>query len=352
MDIYLQDVLHQPEALVKAIEIYFSEGYIKKVKSIIKSFRISANSSLYFTGMGSSLHSAYGPVMFLNSNSVRAFCKSSSDFLYYGTDLVKEDDVVVIISQSGESIEVIKLVNELRKKKIKNILLVTNSVNCCVGKKIKKIVPMCLEPEDFVATRTYLSSVIINMIIAYLITGKSLVPLKDELDAVLITMSEYLKNYKKNSKMIEEFLGDVNHLEFLGRGPGYASALVSALCMKEYSKIPNEAMELGEFRHGPFEIVNKDFKAFVFAPKGITYDISIKAAQDLAGKGAKVVLVTNGDPDFINRNILTVCLKGGNEYLSQIRDFLPHQLLNQALADKLNVRKDGWIYGNKVTSEE
>ena len=352
MDIYLKDVLHQPDALSKAIKVYFSEDYIKKVKKIIRSLKIGTNSNIYFTGMGSSLHSAYGPVMFMNTKGVKAFVKSSGEFLYYGVNSLKEEDVVVIISQSGGSAEVVKLVSELGKKKFTYILLVTNDETCKVSKKVKRILPMCLEPEEFVATRTYLGSVIINMIIAYLVTGERLKSLKDELNFILITMTGYLKEYKANSKKLEEFLGEVNHVEFLGRGPGYASALVSALCMKEYSKIPNEALELADFKHGPFEIVNKDFKAFVFAPSGRTYNISVKAARDIADKGAKVVLVTDEDPGFANENILTICLKGGNEYLSQIRDFMPHQLFNQVLADKLNVRKDGWIYGSKVTSEE
>ncbi len=99
-------------------------------------------------------------------------------------------------------------------------------------------------------------------------------------------------------------------------------------------------------------MVNSSFKAFVFSPTGKTHELILKTVRDLLEKDAKVVLVTDQEPSFMNVNLYSIILKGGNEYLSQIRDFLPHQLLNQSLAVKRNVPRNDFLHGSKVTSEE
>jgi glutamine---fructose-6-phosphate transaminase (isomerizing) len=352
MDIYLKEVLSQPAAIANAIDIYFSKEYLGKAANYIESFNLNKGSNIYFTGMGSSYCSAYGSVMYLNSKGINAFLKRTGEFVYYGIHMLKNDDAVIIISQSGGSAEVVRLVEELKQRGFTNYILIANEEACVLRDKVEKILFMKLESEKSVSTRTHMASIMINMIISHIVTGDSLDHLKGELELSSRAISKYLGDYKANTDRIIDFLGGPGHLEFLGRGAAYGCAQASALCTKEYVKQYNEALELDEFKHGPLEIVKEGFRAFVFAPNGKTYGLSLKMAVTIVENGGKVVFVTDKDPEINNKQMLTIVLQGGNEYLSQMVQFLPHQLLNQAWAEMLGVKKDGLLYGGKVTEVE
>jgi glutamine---fructose-6-phosphate transaminase (isomerizing) len=351
VDIYLNDVLNQPVAMQQAFERYFSDEYLYKIDCVASLIK-DKNTLIYFTGMGSSYYSSFGAEMLLNNSGFRAFSLSASEFLHFKTQAIRKDDIIVLVSQSGRSAEVTRLTEMLARSGFTNLFLVTNHESCHIGRYVRAILPMYLEEEAFISTRTYLASIMINLILASRITGADMKDLKSSFCTILDIIRNYLDAYVENQKQLASFFGDVRHIEFLGRGPGYGSALVSALCVKEYTKIPNEAMDLGDFMHGSFEITGKDFKAFLFVHEGPTYGITIEVAKKMLRNGTKIALVTDHPPGFTHENLLTICMPCANEHLSQIGDFIPHQLLNQALAERLQVRKDGWLYGKKVTDQE
>ncbi len=222
MDIYLLDVLDQPDAISKGMGIYFSASYIGNVRKVLRSFDMGRTSNIFFTGMGSSYYSVYGAAMYLNSEGIRAFIRPAGEFLYYGINAVKSDDIVIVVSQSGKSAEIVKLVDKLKSKNFKNILVITNDENSPAFETAKERLSMHMEPETFVATRTYLASVIINLIIAYVISGGRLETLKAEIATAIEAMYKYLEFHELKALELEKFRGEVNHIEFWVGAPNMA----------------------------------------------------------------------------------------------------------------------------------
>ncbi len=134
------------------------------------------------------------------------------------------------------------------------------------------------------------------------------------------------------------FLGDLDTIQIIARGPSFSSASQSALMFREALHIPATGMLGAEFRHGPMEMVSEGFKSILFASPGKTFAQSIKMAGDIAGFGGKVLLITGEKPEIKVDNIMPLTIDETDEFLFSLLGIVPVQLFIDSYAKAKGLR--------------
>ncbi len=346
MNNYIKDIIDQAKSLESAFEGYINDESI----SLMRRLKTFDYDRIIFSGMGSSHAACYGASMYLNNNGYLSIVKSTGQLLHYERGLITDDTLLILVSQSGESAEIVNLLNKNTSNP--TIVGVTNFPESTLAKNSDYNFFMNVEEEKAVSTRTYLASLILLDLIA-----KSLV---DELDKNCIStfkdiikiMKKILNDYRKNYNDIKDFVGFPDYICLISRGYSYSSIIAGELFMKEVAKYPAIGFESGEFRHGPMEMVEEGFFAIVVASAGETYELNIKLVHEIIEKGGKVLLITNKKITIDDANVLIIKLDKTEELISPIIDIIPIQFVANIIAEIKNLEVGEFRWSSKVQREE
>ena len=151
----MEEVLDQPRALADVRKYYTSPGAIPF--STLRRVVTHWPPTVVFTGMGSSLFAAYPAQAFLTSVGIRALVWETAELLHHHLRILKPDTLLVIVSQSGETVEVTRLLEHLPKRV--GVLGVVNVESSTLGRRANVLLPMLAGRQKSVSTRTYTTSV-------------------------------------------------------------------------------------------------------------------------------------------------------------------------------------------------
>jgi len=346
MNIFMQDVLNQVSHVEKALDSYFSSDFSDTLDKISK----LNYSKIIFTGMGSSHYACIGASLFLNEKKVDSMVISTGQLLYYGLNIVDDQTLLIIVSQSGESAEIKNLLSKLDNKE--NVVGITNHPDSSLAKDVKLCLYLNVENEVTVSSRTYTATLIVTNLLARYITDCGREKCQEDFRDTIESLNNFIETMKHDQHNLNAFLKDVKFISCMGRGPSYGSALAGGLFLKEASKFPSEGTDAAEFRHGPIEVVDESFGAVVFAQEGRSIELSVKLAQDIAAKSGKVILVTGQDECIEDKNIFVLKYKKTNEYLSPILEIAGIQFLCNAVAENSGIIPGEFRWAGKITTEE
>jgi glucosamine--fructose-6-phosphate aminotransferase (isomerizing) len=172
-----------------------------------------------------------------------------------------------------------------------------------------------------------------------------------ELSEAVNSIESFFEKWDEEVDRMVEFLGAVNSIFVLGRGPSMASVMTGALVLKEVAKIHAEGMSSGQFRHGPLELASPGFAAIVFASNGRTKEHNLRLAQDIAEFGGKVVLFGE-EESRQKKGILTLSLALQKELYAPLTEIVPIQLLSRRLAIEKGLKPGKFERAGKVTRHE
>ncbi len=349
MNKFLTEIMEQPDSLDATLQYYLSEDGKKKLGNLRELFREENFKEIVFTGMGSSYFTSYAASCLFNSLGIHSYVVNASELLYYHFSLITDKTLIVCISQSGESYEVVKLMKQLPPDVC--CVGISNEARSSLTAKAKESLLSQAGTEETTSTKTYTSMTLVAFILGWFLAkvwdnDKILLVKK-----LISEMKELLTNYEGLIASQFDFLGDVEFLQFIGRGPSFSTALQSELMFKEAARLPASATLGGEFRHGPMEMVNHGFKSVIFAA-GKTYSQSIKMAADIAKYKGKVIIITNQDPHISDENISIVTINQPDEYLFTIQSIVPVQLMVNHLALAKGLVPGKFVNGGKVTLSE
>lgn len=282
MNRHLEDILNQPRSLSRVIDHQFGDGAadVQKAAAAIREAR-----NVVFSGMGSSLFAAIPAACMLSDNGIIAEAVESSELLYYRRGLVGRGTVVVLISRSGDSVEVTKLLPVLREAGA-NTIGVTNTEDSTLGRDQQNRILLRSDADQMVAIQTYTATVVVLLLLAMEALGRR--PTAARCKAVISTLQNTIDAEMRRTDDWVEFIADARAIYLLGRGPSMASVYESALMFNEAARTPSVAMSSAQFRHGPVEVVDDSFRAFVFASHQPTIELDRALAADLKGLGARV----------------------------------------------------------------
>jgi glucosamine--fructose-6-phosphate aminotransferase (isomerizing) len=200
------------------------------------------------------------------------------------------DQLALAFSQSGKSPDLVGTMEALRKAGALTVAAV-NAPNSPLADACEFHLPLMAGPElSVAATKSYIAMLSIS---AQLVAHWQK---DDALLGALNTLPDALQSAGKLdwSKAVDELRG-IERMIVIGRGLGLAIAQEAALKLKETSGIQAEAFSSAEVRHGPMELIDRDYPLLVFAPRGPEQAGLLQLARDMQARGARVLLAAPGD---------------------------------------------------------
>ena len=250
------------------------------------------------------------------------------------------DQLALAFSQSGKSPDLVGTMEALRKAGALTVAAV-NAPNSPLADACEFHLPLMAGPElSVAATKSYIAMLSIS---AQLVAHWQK---DDALLGALNTLPDALQAAGKLdwSKAVDELRG-VERMIVIGRGLGLAIAQEAALKLKETSGIQAEAFSSAEVRHGPMELIDRDYPLLVFAPRGPEQAGLLQLARDMQARGARVLLAAPADVPEATLPLATTA----HAALDPIAAILSFYVMAAGLAAARGRNPDAPRHLNKVT---
>jgi glucosamine--fructose-6-phosphate aminotransferase (isomerizing) len=257
----------------------------------------------------------------------------------YRNPIIHENDVVIAISQSGETADTLAAL-ELAKSKGATILGICNVVGSSISRITDAGSYTHAGPEIGVAsTKAFTAQVTILTMIALSLANKKGTISKSrfhellvELEAIPEKVKMLLSKNKDIERIAEKYKNATNAL-YLGRGSSFPVALEGALKLKEISYIHAEGYPAAEMKHGPIALIDENMPVFVIATKGNSYEKVVSNIQEVkARKGQIIAIVTEGDETVKDIADHIIEIPESDEILVPLLATIPFQLLSYHIA--------------------
>ncbi len=299
-------------------------------------------------GMGASFYAAiYGRYLFSQIMGIQGDAYLASDYLYY-PPVIDVDDLVILISQSGETVETTRVCRLLRDRGFKRILALTNTEGSTLTRTANFSIITKAGTERASSTKTYLSAIAILNLVSKLCSsavnrarvdvdevGRQIIHVADQLAKKINTWDRLL------DIIVKGFI-EASTRFIISRGFNMATAMIGSLLFKEATKIWVEAYDGAEFRHEALELVKEGVTAIILA-EGRTKHLSIRLATQIEKLGGTPIVITCEELGFD---------QGVSEDLTVFPFTVLLQLAAYSTSLKLGVNPDIFRSMRKVTLEE
>lgn len=346
MDIFLEETLAQPSVLRTILARCREDGGL--LQPLWPRLTPQPRRVLW-TGMGSSCFAAYPASIYLCQHGTPSIAIETAELVHYCSGLISQGSLLVAISQSGETAEVRRLVDEVGGRA--HIVGITNDPESYLARHASAVLPLSAGEERGPATKTYTATLAVSLLLAMGLTAGGGAPGCECLSAAVDAMESLIERREEMVEGLLAFLRGASRLVLLGRGPSVASAMAGALILKEAAKMPAEGATAAQFRHGPLEAVSADLGAIVFAMPGRTHDLNLRLAQDIARFGGKVVVVGSGGRSC-GEDVHSLCLPRLDEFCAPLAEIVPLQFLSWRMAAERGLTPGLFSHMGKVTLEE
>jgi glutamine---fructose-6-phosphate transaminase (isomerizing) len=338
---YFRDIFDQPRAVEATVERLEPSPALAAFGADIEAGRFR---QVLLTGMGSSYHAFHPLFLRLIERGVPVAMVETSELIHYQRNLLAPGTLLVVLSQSGRSAEIVRLV-ELNARRAM-LVGVTNDAASPLALQSDAAVVTCAGTEFTVSSKTYLASLIALEWLGEQLTGGSLERTRAELAAAPDAVAQYLSAWKQHvSEACESFAG-VKDIFLAGRGPSLAAVGTGGLIVKESTHRHSEGMSAAAFRHGPFEMVSASVFLMVFEGEPRTAELNRRLAADVIAAGGKAAVVGESASPGVFR------LPAAPARLRPILEILPVEMTTLALA-ALDGREAGAFgLATKITATE
>jgi len=308
-------------------------GFIDNKEKFLKAKRI------IITACGTSWHAGLiGKYAIEEFARIPVEVEYSSEFRYR-KPVINPDDIVIAISQSGETADTLAAV-ELAKSKGAFIFGICNVVGSSIPRNTHSGCYTHAGPEIGVAsTKAFTAQVTVLTMLALIIgKEKGTVSQEDYLKIVyeLARIPEKIKEILKQDAVIAEFSKTFTYAQnfiYLGRGYNFPVALEGALKLKEISYIHAEGYPAAEMKHGPIALISQEMPVVVIAPSVGMYEKVVSNIQEIKARKGKIIsIVTEGDVVVSNLSDYSISIPDTVECLVPLLAAIPLQLLAYHIA--------------------
>ena len=315
------------EAKVQLGGIVDYEAHFKQAKRII------------IIGCGTSWHAGLvGEYLFEELARIPVEVEYASEFRYRNPILFS-DDIVIAVSQSGETADTLAAI-ELAKQKGAKIIGICNVVGSSIARASHAGSYTHAGPEIGVASTKAFTAQVTVLTLMALHIARLKAGISDsryrqmlyEMETIPAKVEAVLKT-SPSIKDIASTYKDVKNALYLGRGITFPVALEGALKLKEISYIHAEGYPAAEMKHGPIALIDEDMPVVVIATKGANYEKVLSNIQEVkARKGKIIAVVTEGDTEVKSMADHCIEIPETDEYLSPLLSVIPLQLLSYEIA--------------------
>lgn len=292
---FMMKEMHEQPHVVRNL-VREQSQQIKKAADIIKNAY-----GTYFIACGTGYYAALAGTYLFSKIAKRHTNASVGSEFEYLTDFLKKESLVVALSQSGETIDIISSLKTAKEKEAK-IMAITNVLGSTLYRMSDFQLMLNAGPEKCVlATKSFTAQIAYLYLLAHTIRGSVELALKD-IEAAVIQIEKLLNN-KTSIHTLAKKIKHKQHIYILGRGLSYPTALESALKVKEVSYIHAEGFAGGELKHGVMALIEKDTPVIVYNPNDETYEDTLSSAHEVKARGAYVIGVAHKPNDVYDVHI-------------------------------------------------
>jgi len=340
---YETEVLGQPGALRNLLKSYSSaESPLHRLDSILKERRPS---SVVFIGMGTSFAAPQPAVCALSNAGIPARAVDAGEYLHYLSGSIEETALIVIVSQSGESAELIRITDTLKRPYV----AVTNTEGSTLARNAVAVLPMLGGVEISTTNRTFTNSIAVCLILADRLAGKDLAKTFNSLAPCPDAMDKFLDGWRNFMVPVAGFFGDPPHFDLVGRGPSLASVLQGGLILRELAHLQGGCHTTGTFRHGMVPSMKRGGMLVSISPAGKTEGLNRGLVDDVIALGAKAIMITDRNEKPAD-NLMLIRVPEVGELYSPLLTILPIELLGILVAEARGMEPGADIA--KVTTKE
>lgn len=342
MDRLLFEIEEQPTVLEKVLNLEK-----KRINEVAKQILKNGIKHIYIAARGSSDNVAiYAKYVLGIRNNIPVGLAAPSIFTIYDSSVKLTDSLVVGISQSGQSPDVVSVIQNASKQGCFTIAI-TNKPDSPLGHIVDEVLFCNAGPElSVAATKTYSSQLfIIAMLSASLLGDKVYFRELKKLPCFLASMLE-------KSELIKELAGELKGIDrcvTIGRGYNYCTAFEYALKLKELTYILAMPYSTSDFLHGPIAILRRDFPCLLIAPSGRVIGGFYNFSEKVRTREAMIVVVSDNEEIIKNSDFFIRMPTGIEEWLSPIVYSVSGQLLSYYLAKEKGIDPEQPIGLSKIT---
>ncbi|MCI0546698.1 MAG: glutamine--fructose-6-phosphate transaminase (isomerizing) [Candidatus Rokubacteria bacterium] len=320
-DFMTKEIREQPAVLRRIAAD--ADDHVRRLAALLREAR-----DVFVVGCGTAGHAALAAQYLLGRIARRRLTYvAGSEFAYLG-DFAGEGALVLALSQSGETIDVIDAVRAARRRGARIAALV-NVEGSTLWRLADCAIPLAAGPERCVlATKSFTAKLAVLLLTAHeligqLETGRALVRgAADEIERLLTDERRDL------IRQIADAIYERAHLFVIGRGPSYPSALEAALKVKEVSYVHAEGFAGGELKHGVIALVEPGTPCLVLAPGDDTHADIISGAMQMKARGAVIIGIAAAPSEAFDLHIPVADLGPA----TAIANAVPAQLLGYYMA--------------------
>jgi len=309
----LKEISEQPDTILKA-----GEDTLKELETTADFIKHAKN--VYFTGSGTSFNAALLAKYLMSKYAKVKVEPVISSELQSIRESIEPNSILIPISQSGESADVLEAVN-IAKQQTAKILSIVNSSHSSLVQLSSLVIRMGCGPEIGVAaTKSFTSQLaIIYKITDLLCEGCMRIDFHEISQAI----SKILSNHSKIQAIAKE-LKQVSDIYVIGRGIHHPIALEAALKLKELTYIHAEGIAGGELKHGPLALMDSNVYVIIINPNDSTYTDTITSANEIKSRGAKIIGISDKNSDVYDHWIQIPKI---DESVFPLIEIIPIQLL-------------------------
>lgn len=276
--------IHEEPRVIKNIAINGASSAKKMAELIDKAF------GTFLIACGSASYAATAAIYLFSKIAKKHVNFAVGSEFKYIENFVTDKTLIIPLSQSGESIDVIEPITKAKKERGAKIASIVNVLGSTLYRSSDFNFLLETGPEKaVVATKSFSAMLAAVLLTAYTLAGRA-----KEAQNLLIkaadNVADILKDtYIEKVKAVAEKLKSKDHIYIIGRGVSYTAALEATLKIKESTYIHAEAFPGGELKHGVIALIEKGTPCIVFAPNDETYEEIVSNAQEIKARGGHII---------------------------------------------------------------
>jgi glutamine---fructose-6-phosphate transaminase (isomerizing) len=338
---YLRDILDQPRALESTLA---GLEQSKKLNDLAARLRRGKFKTVVLTGMGSSFHALHPLHLKLIDDGLTAIMVETSELVHYKSRLFDPKTLIVAVSQSGQSAEVVRLLEINAGKSA--IIAITNTAGSPLASEANATILTQAGKEFSVSCKTYVTALMGLKWLEDLIGERDLRRTRQELKQAAPAVEAYLVEWRNHVQSLALLLKGIRHLFLVGRGSSLAAVGTGALIVKESDHFHAEGMSSAAFRHGPLEMLSEETFVLVFSGDNRTQDLNRRLLEDICEQQGRAELVSESS------EFAACALPHVPRCIQPILEILPVQMITLALAAQAGREPGRFELATKVTTTE
>ncbi len=329
----LKEIFEQPKSIKDTLARRISED--KQILFDDICLDINSIKNIYIVACGTAYNAGLqGKFALQRIAKIKSDVDIASEFRY-SDPFVDESTLVILVSQSGETLDTLAALRDSKAKGAKT-LAITNVIGSSIDREADHTIYTWAGPEIAVAsTKAYTTQVTVFYMLALYLAKKKNCIANEEYDRVLdnlMALPEQVASILERSeeiKLVAEHMKDCQHGFFLGRGLDYSIATEASLKMKEVSYMHTEAFASGELKHGTIALIEQDIPVIAITTQTDLFEKSVSNIKEVKARGAYVVSITQEKNAEIIKEVSddVIFIPNTDDLIAGITCIIPLQLL-------------------------